>query len=294
MLMQGHARDIMTGHDGAIEILDEDMLTILASPQREILEIGSQPDREMLSELIGCRAGGHSRSVLAEVLRDEKAAGTPLYLLLDDFAGASLVAGWAWRNWVEDWGEQFRKNTASSAGKSRSMEGICAGFRPGASSLNPDGTSVHHIQSSAKVPSLVNTNDPDGWHELRKQDGVGMRRARRVDIWMDHLIHIDVGFQDSGTSPDDGRIAVHEYQVAATADPESFELLSISVDPRILPYRECPAASPNASRLIGSKLTNMREEVLETLKGTAGCTHLNDVLRSMAEVPQLTKHFVAE
>jgi Protein of unknown function (DUF2889) len=34
----------------------------------------------------------------------------------------------------------------------------------------------------------------------------------------------------------------------------------------------------------------MRKAVLETLPGTLGCTHLNDVLRSMAEVPVMTGH----
>ena len=32
-----------------------------------------------------------------------------------------------------------------------------------------------------------------------------------------------------------------------------------------------------------------RRVVLEKLRGTAGCTHLNDALRALAEVPQLVK-----
>jgi hypothetical protein len=67
----------------------------------------------------------------------------------------------------------------------------------------------------------------------------------------------------------------------------TFELLSIRVDPRVLPYRECPAASPNASRMVGQTLSGFRLAVLDTLPGTLGCTHLNDVLRSLADVPQL-------
>jgi hypothetical protein len=31
----------------------------------------------------------------------------------------------------------------------------------------------------------------------------------------------------------------------------------------------------------------LRERVLDELKGTAGCTHLNDMLRALAEVPVL-------
>jgi hypothetical protein len=39
--------------------------------------------------------------------------------------------------------------------------------------------------------------------------------------------------------------------------------------------------------MLGTPLIELRAKVLETLPGIWGCTHLNDVLRSMAEVPQL-------
>ena len=42
--------------------------------------------------------------------------------------------------------------------------------------------------------------------------------------------------------------------------------------------------------MIGHKVTDFRNDVLETLPGTLGCTHLNDVLRSFADVPKLAKY----
>ena len=114
-----------------------------------------------------------------------------------------------------------------------------------------------------------------------------MRRARRIDAWLDDVIHIDAGFQDSATSPDGGRIAIHEYQVSATADPVSFQLLSVQADARVLPYGECLAAASNVSRILGSSLGDLRLTVLETFPKVLGCTLLNDVLRSLAEVPQM-------
>jgi hypothetical protein len=39
--------------------------------------------------------------------------------------------------------------------------------------------------------------------------------------------------------------------------------------------------------MIGTPLRELRQEVLERLRGTLGCTHLNDVLRALAEVPQM-------
>ena len=115
-----------------------------------------------------------------------------------------------------------------------------------------------------------------------------MRRARWIDIWKDAgVIRIEAGFQDSSTAPHGGRDAVHEYRVAATADLNGMVLRSVSADPRVLPYRECPAAAANINRMIGTPLSGLRDEVLAQLPGTLGCTHLNDVLRALADVPHL-------
>ncbi|HEY2659678.1 MAG TPA: DUF2889 domain-containing protein [Caulobacteraceae bacterium] len=116
-----------------------------------------------------------------------------------------------------------------------------------------------------------------------------MRRARRIDVWVDDLIRIDAAFQDSATNPQGGRTAVHEYRLTAAADPGSLKLLAVYAEPRVLPYPECPAAAANVTRMIGTPLPDLRERVLNDLRGTAGCTHLNDALRALAEVPALVQ-----
>jgi hypothetical protein len=224
------------------------------------------------------------------VLPAERAGATPLHLILDDLSGASLVAGWAWSRWTDEW-QRSLAAAAASSGEARpirrSMEGVCSGFRPGSSALNPDGTSSAS-QSATDVVDLRNADDPEGWHAFTVQEGVGMRRARRIDIWLeDDLIRIDSAFQDSATNPKGGRTAVHEYRLTAAVDPGSMTLAAAQADPRVLPYRECPTAAENAPRLIGAPLAGLREQVLQDLRGTAGCTHLNDALRALAEVPVL-------
>lgn len=79
---------------------------------------------------------------------------------------------------------------------------------------------------------------------------------------------------------------MHESVVRATADPLSQRLLSVTADPRVLPY---PMAVANVGRMVGTPLTDLRTAVLEQLKGIDGSTHLNDVLRSLAEVPVLVR-----
>src|SRR6202000_2231472 len=100
---------------------------------------------------------------------------------------------------------------------------------------------------------------------------VGMRRARRIDIRVDELIRIEAAFQDSATRPQGDRAAVHEYRVTATADPHSLQLLSVEADPRVLPHIECPSATLNLTRLLGTPLPELREKVLVHLRGPAGC-----------------------
>ncbi len=292
MLMHGHARDIFTERSGGpIRMLAEDDVRILATPTREILEISADRRDREVQQLVGQKGGGYLRGVLAQLLPDELAAGTPLNLLLDDFSGASLVAGWAWSRWTDEWRSRIRASIDEATAFRRKMEGICSGFQPGASSLAPDGSEDSAEQSSAIVQPLPRSDDPEGWHALDPQEeGVGMRRARRIDVWLEgDLIRMDVGFQDSATSPNGGphRIAVHEYRVQATADLDTFLLRSVVSDPRVLPYRECPGASPNVALMLGTSLTELRLAVPRTLAGVVGCTHLNDVLRSMSDVPQL-------
>jgi hypothetical protein len=117
-----------------------------------------------------------------------------------------------------------------------------------------------------------------------------MRRARRIDTWFDgDAIAMDAFFQDSATIPAGGRVAVHEYQLRASADRRSGTLTSVTAVPRVLPYPECPLAAVNVDRVVGTPFAVLRERVLEELKGTAGCTHLNDMLRALAEVPILVR-----
>jgi hypothetical protein len=287
--MLGHARDVRTGADGgAPTVLAEDHCRILASPMREILEISTLPDRPATQKLVGVRAGGQSRIMLADVMADEKAAGTPLYLLLDDFAGASLVAGWIWSQWSKDWGERMLSaGGADRAAHIARMTNVCTGFAAGSSALRNDGVGTQQ-QSSTEVVSLRNPDDPEGWHVLFDHPKVSMRRARWIDVWRDgNVIRAEVGFQDSGLNPKGGRTAVHEYLVSANISADDLVLRDLWVHPRILPFPECPGAAAKAQLMVGQRLPDFRSAVLDTLPGTMGCTHLNDVLRSMAEIPQL-------
>ncbi len=295
-VMEGKARDIITPQDGgAPRVLTEGSYTITCSPIREILDIRVSPDHANAQKMVGIRAGGDSRVALGNVMGDIR--GTPLYQVMDDFAGASLVSGFVWSCWVEDWTELMRKRFDGKAGGApfrRSMVNICTGFSEGASSLTAEGVPDSVNQNRTEVGPLENPQDPEGWHALRDQTGPEARRARRIDVWReDGLIHVDASFQDSGRNPQGGRTAIHEYQLAATVDPTDMTVVSLVATPRILPYRECPGATENLKLLVGGPVGNLRQDVLDTLPGALGCTHLNDVVRALADVAVLAEHLPA-
>jgi Protein of unknown function (DUF2889) len=287
MRMQASARDMVMGDPiDPAHFVDTASYELLASPAREILSISSDSSLDGQACLVGVRGGGQSRASIEALIEANACVGKPIHLLLDDFAGASLVAGWAWSRWTDTWAQPA--SVQNPAVRLPKMEGICAGFRPGASSLTPEGRPRHDIQSSTPVPPLSNPEDPEGWHAAPNQEGVAMRRARWIDAWIDDgAIRIEAGFQDSATDPGGGRVAVHEYLVSALVDVHTGNLITLSADPRILPYRECPAAVGNISRMIGLPVATFRASVLAELPGTLGCTHLNDVLRALADVPYL-------
>lgn len=289
--MIGRARDLLTPFGGAEPcVLATAQFRILASPIREILSIEASVDHPRLQEMVGVRAGGASRTALNDKLGDLR--GTPLYQLLDDYAGASLVAGWIWSRWTDDWaGRAKNAGARATAGRGGNMLNICTGFAAGASSFHADGTPNTVDQSSAEVGPLEHPDDPLSWHPMPFQRGPQKRRSRRIDCWREgELLKVDAGFQDSGSNPDGGRTAIHEYRVFAEIEAASGILFALQVLPMILPFRECPGAAVKATRMIGSRVQDFREQVLDTLSSTMGCTHLNDVLRALTDVPELARH----
>jgi hypothetical protein len=122
-----------------------------------------------------------------------------------------------------------------------------------------------------------------------------MRRHRRVDVWQEGgALVVDAFFRDSCWDPDGSQNALHEYTVEATVDAATHTLMSVRARPRVLPFAECQWAAPHVDHLIGMPVAGFRTSVQETLTELQCCTHLNDMLRCLAEVPQLARTFARE
>jgi hypothetical protein len=291
MHMLGRARDLQTNADGTATVVASDSLTAVIGMMRTIDQIEADPSRPGIGRLVGARAGGGLRKAIDEAVPEDRRQHTPLALLLDDIAGASLVGGFAWSRHLGEWMRLYTPppdQAPPPAYQPRQMIGICAGFRPGSAALNPDGTSIGGEQQVVKVPPLVDPDDPIGWHPLEPLPNVGLRRARRMDLWRDGTVyHLAAHFRDSMSDPDVVEVAVHEYVLEGTIDAETLVLTELVATPRALPYPECPAAAPNVNWLVGQPLAQLRSVVLEILKGPDCCTHLNDALRALADMASL-------
>jgi hypothetical protein len=117
-----------------------------------------------------------------------------------------------------------------------------------------------------------------------------MRRHRRIDVWREgDLLRIDAFFRDACWEPDGSQIALHEYTVDASVDAAALTLVSVAATPRVLPFPECQWAAPHAAVLAGMPVSGFRTSVQEALTELRACTHLNDMLRCLAEVPALAR-----
>jgi hypothetical protein len=283
--LKGRARDLLTPVRGETVVVDRADLYAVTGRERDIQRIEADPTPDGLQSLVGCRAGGNLRKAIAAELPDEAAKGSPLHLLLDDLAGSTLISGFVFVRWLDHLPEMRERLTKAPV--HQQMADICSGFRTGSSALRSDGSIVHN-QNTAYPGPLADPSDPHGWHELDEPPVPAMRRARRIDVWDDGgTIGIDAMFRDSAWDPDGRELVVHEYQILGEADRESGLLLSVTAVPRVLPYAECPGAAANAGWMAGTELRAMRREVLARLRNADCCTHLNDGLRSLAEVPIL-------
>jgi hypothetical protein len=72
--------------------------------------------------------------------------------------------------------------------------------------------------------------------------------------------------------------------VLATVDVATSTVVEATATPRVLPWFECPEAAASAGRLAGRTLKSLRAGVRAEFLGASTCTHLNDMLRALADV----------
>jgi hypothetical protein len=292
MWVRGRARDLLTAADGTPRVLASARLDVRTGVNRVVEEIASDPPHGGLGRLVGERGGGGFRRQIDAAVPGERDAGTLLFYLLDDLPAAALIGGYVWSRFDASGHERSQmpappSRSNAAAPQASALENICAGWETGGTAIRLMSSGRPPIGTTPVAPDLVPPDDPLAWHELDELPNASMRRRRRVDVIDGDEVTVDAMFRDSCRTPDGTEVAVHEYTMHATVGPGAATLTTISAEPRVLPFVECPSAAGNVSRLVGLPLADFRTAVLDALTGVDCCTHLNDALRALAEVPVL-------
>ncbi|TQC45199.1 DUF2889 domain-containing protein [Rhodococcus sp. WS4] len=250
---------------------------------RQVLDLTAMPETPALASLVGHSvARGFRRRVRPLVPESEGAAGI-LYQLLDDLPGATVVATYVpIRAGVEP---------PDNDGLMVAPD-LCAGWAEGGSMLQlvrETGRPVA-IAGPAAPHAEAEPHTPHG-HELPSLPPHGMRRIRRIDVRDSgtSAIEIEAHFRDSHSDQEGHETVLHEYRITAAADADG-RLTDITARPHVLPFPECPIAAASTVRLIGAEFRGLRERIRTDFTGPSTCTHLNDMVRALEDVPALAAY----
>ncbi len=274
-------RDLLTRSDGTTEVVDAVRLRANVDPVGIVTSIEADPPAPGLAVLVGGHVSKGLRGRAAEALPDQAARAAVLLQLLDDFPMAALLSSYGWTREAEDW--NLPKEAADN------MAGLCAGWAREGTMLGAlKGTGLFPIPVGPPAPALESEDDPLGWHGIEPMAIRSIRRRRRLDLIPGEPLTMDVHFRDTHLGADGLEDVLHEYTLDADLDA-SLSVLRSEAAVRVLPWPECPSAVASAGRIVGQPVTALRELVSAEFKGTSTCTHLNDVLRSLAGATALAK-----
>jgi Protein of unknown function (DUF2889) len=286
--LTGRARDLYTDTDGDATVVAEAEVDASLDEGRHLRSLTTRPLQLGTADLHGLVVGPGFRSALQRTLAYDSGTRPPLYLLLDDLPVAALISGYAS---LYNTGHDDSDHPAGVFGDARAgmvKADICSGWRG-------DGTMMVALRAGRRMPapvgppapSLLDADDPLAWHDIDDLAANSMRRRRLVDVTWGDPLTVHAMFRDTHTGPDGTETVLHEYTVEAAVDAGSLTVLRCEATPRSLPWMECPEAAGSASRLEGRPLPDLRDFVRRELTGTTTCTHLNDLLRSLADVAAL-------
>jgi len=287
LTLDGRARDLVTSATGQQVVGEATMLAGLDDQGRlASLDTTSWPPTDGdTASLRGLVVSGGFRAAVGRAFATDVEHGTPLAQLLDDLPVAALISGYA----------RLYEGAIPADQAQQSMKSdICSGWRA-------EGTMMTSVQAGRGVPVTRGPRAPSisddaavdllGWHDIGSLPIGAMRRRRLVDVTVgDERWQVAAMFRDTHVDPDGDETVLHEYSLTATIDAVTQTFVACAAVPRVLPWVECPVAAASADRLVGHRVTSVRELVRSSLRGTSTCTHLNDLLRSLGDVATLAQH----
>ncbi|ORB07164.1 hypothetical protein BST30_09140 [Mycobacterium mantenii] len=281
--LNGRARDLWTAADGtATELGSATLSATVELVARVVRHVEVTPPVAATSRLVGAPAMSGFRAAADKAAPGLRHARDLRYTLLDDVPVTTLISGHA----------LSASNLLGDVGKSGYYLPVadqCAGFATGGLLLTSFEAGDPAIVTGPEAPDLDNGDDPWAWHQVSALPQHGMRRRRRIDVYEDGVDRagIDAMFRDTYVRGDGVETIIHEYTLDAVVDTETGVIVESQATPRVLPWQECPGAVASAARIVGMTLQDLHFRVRQELSGTSTCTHLNDLLRSVADAEAL-------
>ena len=285
MQVHGSVRDVATDHDGRGLLVGEASLDCTVAPDRTVTDLAADPSLPGLAGLLGQSASRGWRAAARVVAADDTRVG----LLLADVPIAVLLSSYAALR-------QGRIEVATVTPLMQRMRDACAGWADGATPMRSldagDGLPLPGMvpvpqsrEHQGREDHSGDESDPVAIEQHRPPVAGELRRSRRLDVTPGPSVHVEASFRDSWHDPAAGEGVLHEYVLVAdlTAD---LVVESITADPRVLPYPECTVAAQSPQRLVGRPVGDVRQ-LAPTVGDPTSCTHLNDLLRTLAAVPSL-------
>lgn len=284
LVLEARGRDLLTSDNGGASAAVEQRVRVEAGPDMAVRSIEATPPVVELAPLVGSALRGNLRQALSSLagIGDDRA--NLLHMLVDDVVATALISGYA--------RQRALAPSGPSAAYVEHMADICAGW-------GNDAQMVRTARSTGRIPLVVGPSspvledprDPLSWHALPALAPGTVRRRRRTDVApsADGSAAVDAMFRDGHLEADGTLSVLHEYSVVAAVDQRTGRLVAVDADPRVLPAAECPSAAASAALVAGTPLADLRQRVRRDLRGTGTCTHLNDLLRSLADVAALLR-----
>jgi hypothetical protein len=259
----------------------------LVDARRELISLDLEPNVAGNDALVGRVVGRGFRSAVNQLCRP----GTLQSVLLSELPVGALLSGYG------SLYSGLLPTPLSDAFMDRLPVDVCAGWAVSGSLMVHVRKEREVLTPQGPIPpadsSDDSTGDGSGWHDMPALAAGSLRRQRLIeragtDVW--------AMFRDSYAQPHGVITVLHEYTVAATltgdeaaAAAEGMRIASCRATPRVLPWAECPQAALSAERLVGRRLGDLRALVRDDLVGISTCTHLNDLLASLAQAEELVE-----
>lgn len=278
----GTARDLVVYSNGTTEVVDAVTVRISIDGESRVTSVdGAVP--EVAREVVGRSVLSGFRAALQQLYRAGLDENSLLAGLLDDLPTIRLIAGYA---------RIMEATDPADVPRGSPRIDICAGWAQDATAHRRTISAGALVMPPPPAPAIEEMiADPIDFHDEPATLPGTMRRRRILEVSRTAgELAILQYFRDSHVDLNGQEGSLHEYLMTARAAPDEFStLLAIDVQPRALPFPECPLAATYSGELAGIALADASRGVRDRLVGTHSCTHLNDTLRFLRFVPALRR-----